>query len=139
MDQTVTNFFERYQKENASSDVATIGSLYADTFLFAGPNGTQAVNKEDFLEVVPRMKAHFASIGLYETRLESVEATAIDSKYILAKAGWKMGVRRNTGSTTRVDAFATYILERKDGDAFSIVVQIDHQDLANVIRSTESS
>lgn len=139
MDQSVKNFFEQYQTATASSDLATIGRLYADTFMFAGPNGTQAVNKQDFLKIVPKMKAHFAAMGLSETTLQSVEATSIDSKYLLAKVGWKMTVRRDIGSAAQVNAFATYVLERKNGDTFWIVLQIDHQDLAAVIRSTQSS
>ena len=64
--------------------VAFIGSLYADAFMFAGPNGARTVRKEDFLKVVPKMKAYFASIGLSETCLHSVETVAVDSKYLLA-------------------------------------------------------
>jgi len=49
--QLVRAFFERFERANLSSDVATIGSLYADTFLFGGPSGVQAVKKEDFPSV----------------------------------------------------------------------------------------
>src|SRR4051812_37747884 len=74
MDQRVKQFFLKYEKANSSSDIYGIGGLYADTFMFGGPNGVQAVKKEDFLKVVPKMKAHFSSMGLSETQLQTVEA-----------------------------------------------------------------
>lgn len=139
MDQVVRNFFEQYERANSASDLLLIGSLYADTFMFGGPNGVQAIKKEDFLRVVPRMKAHFMSMGLSETRLHSVDASAIDSRYLLAKVGWRMTLRNSTGDGKNLDTFATYILERRHGDALAIVFQIDHQDLATLIMNQQQA
>ena len=133
MEQAVKQFFEQYEKANASSDWTSISALYADTFMFGGPKGVQAVRKEAFLTQVPRMKAHFDSIGLCETLLETVEASPIGSKYLLAKVGWRMTVRNSTGRRKSVPAFASYVLEQGDADTLSIVFQIDHQDLASAI------
>jgi len=138
VDQQVKAFLEKYARANSSSDVSLIGSLYADAFMFAGPNGARTVRKEDFLKIIPKMKAYFASIGLSETCLHSVETVAVDSKYLLAKAGWKITVRDQNGDCRQLDAFATYVLERKDADTLSIVMQIDHQDLATLIRNHQN-
>lgn len=139
MDQLIKRFLEQYEKANASSDFATIGSLYADTFMFGGVNGAKAVKKEDFLKVLPKMTAHFTSIGLSQTQLQTVEASSIDDKYFLAKTRWKATIRNSRGDSKQVDAFATYVLERKEDDALSIVFQIDHQDLATVIRNQQTT
>ena len=48
MDQQVNEFFLQYERATSSSDVSGIGGLYSDTFMFGGPNGVQAVKKEDF-------------------------------------------------------------------------------------------
>src|SRR5579859_3875528 len=85
MDERVKEFFIEYERANSSSDVAAIGGLYADTFMFGGPKGVQAVKKEDFLKVVPKMKAYFSSMGLSETQLQTVDTIPLDSKYLLAK------------------------------------------------------
>jgi ketosteroid isomerase-like protein len=132
MDQRVKEFFLQYERANSSSDVSAIGGLYADTFMFGGPNGVQAVKKDDFLKVIPKMKAHFSSMGLSETQLQTVETNPLDSKYLLVKVVWKMKLR-NSSDSKHVDAFATYVLVRGQGDALSIVFQLDHQDLASVI------
>jgi ketosteroid isomerase-like protein len=139
MDQLVRAFFERYERANSSSDLSAIASLYADTFLFGGPNGVQAVKKQDFLKVVPRMKAHFASLGLSATELQSLEASALDSRYLLAEVGWRMILQNISGRSMHFDASATYILERTGADSISIVFQIDHQDLATVIRNQQTA
>ena len=133
MEQEAKAFFLYYERAISTADVSAIGNLYADTFMFGGPKGVQAVKREDFLKVVPRMKAHFASLGLTETRLAGVEASAISSKFLQVKATWRMTVRNSTGSK-RIDTLATYVLERKHGEGLSIVFQIDHQDLAATIQ-----
>jgi ketosteroid isomerase-like protein len=135
VDQLVKSFLETYARANSSSDVSLIGSLYADAFMFAGPEGARSVRKEDFLKVIPKMKAYFASIGLFETHLHSVETVAVDSKYLLAKASWRMTVRDQNGDCRQLDAVATYVLERRKDDTLCIILQIDHQDVATLIRN----
>jgi ketosteroid isomerase-like protein len=132
MDQRVREFFLTYEKANSSSDISAIGGLYADTFMFGGPNGVQAVKKEDFLKIVPKMKEHFSSMGISETQLQAAEASPLDSKYLLATVVWRIKLRNSFGSK-HVDASASYVLKRGQQDALSIVFQIDHQDLASVI------
>ena len=135
MDEQVSAFLKRYVAANMSADGSAVADLYAEIFLFGGPKGTQTVKKEDLAKAIPGMKAHFAAMGLSETHLESASATVLDSRYVLVKAGWTMSIQNSARAITRVDTFATYLLERKS-DTFFIVLQIDHQDLATVIRSS---
>ena len=138
MDLRVNEFFLQYERANSSSDVSAIGGLYADTFMFGGPNGVQAVKKDDFLKVIPKMKAHFSSMGLSETQLQTVETNPLDSRYLLAKVIWTMKFRNSSGSK-HVDAFATYVLVRGRGDTLSIIFQLDHQDLASLIKEWQNT
>jgi|SRR5580698_48289 hypothetical protein len=134
MEELVRAFFETYARANSTLDVAAIGDLYAETFLFAIRNTAQPVRKEDFLKVVPRMKDHFASLGLTGTRLSSVETTELGSGYALAKVRWVMTVRTGSGVVKNFDAFATYLVQRGDHDKLSILFQLDHQDLAAMVK-----
>ena len=136
MDQRVKEFFLQYERANSSSDVSGISGLYADTFMFGGPNGVQAVKKEDFLKAIPKMKTHFSSMGLSETQLQAVEANPLDSKYLLAKVVWRVSFR-NSSRSKHVDTSATYVLVQGNGDELSIAFQIDHQDLASVIKEQQ--
>lgn len=133
MDQLVYAFCEAYERANGASDFAAIGDLYAETFLFAGPHSAQPVRREDFLKVIPSRKAQFVTLGLADTRLASVEASELDSRYFLARVRWGMTLRIANGGAKNLDVFASYILQRGDGDKLSIVFQLDHQDLASVI------
>jgi hypothetical protein len=138
MDHRVKEFFLQYEKANSSSDTSVISAQYADTFMFGGPNGVQAVNKGDFLKVVPKRKAYFSSMGLSETKLDSVQASPIDSKYLIAKVAWTMRLQNTFGSKT-LNTFATHVLARGNGDELSIVFQIDHQDLGSVVKTLQSA
>ena len=134
MDELVKAFFEAYAKANSALDVAAMGDLYAETFLFAVRNTAKPVRKEDFLKIVPRMKGHCASLGLTGTRLSSVETTELGSGYALAKVRWAMTLRTSNGLVKTFDTFATYLVQRDDHDRLSILFQLDHQDLAAVVK-----
>ena len=138
MKHEVEQFFVRYASANSSSDVLSIGDFYADTFLFGGTSGVQPVKKEEFLGFIPKMKAHFSSMGLLQTELQAMRGNPISSKYYLAHIGWRMTIRKSVG-TSQIDALASYILAEESGGGLSIVFQIDHQDLATVIRDQQNA
>lgn len=137
MDQAMNQFFLRFERANSSSDVSEFSRLYADSFLFGGPNGVQMVQKEGFLKILPKMKAHFSSMGLSETRLQEVEASPLDSKYLLANVIWKITLG-DSSRNNHVEASATYVLMRGNENPLSIILQIDHQDLASVIKEQQN-
>ena len=123
----VQDFFRIYQQANADFDVDKLAKCYADVFLFAGPAGVRAVSKSDFVKVLPHRKDFFRSIGLVSSTVKSIDTSALDSRYTLAKVTWNMQLNR--GAAVTVETFATYMLSATD-DRFEIVVQVDHQDLA---------
>ncbi len=49
-----------------------------------------------------------------------------------------MNFRKSSGSE-HLEAFATYVLVRGQGGSLSIVFQIDHQDLASVIKEQQNT
>lgn len=124
----VKAFFLGYEAAIEMSDVDQIAHYYADVFMFGGPDGVQCVKKEDFVKVLPRRKEYFRSLGLMSTKVDSVEASVMDSKYIFVKTIWNM--RFDRGSDLNA---ASYILSRSN-DRYQIVFQIDHQDLAKKAR-----
>jgi len=135
MSVSVQAFFEEYERAISSSDASKIAALYADVFLFGGPQGVQCVKKEDFLKVLPRRKEYFSSIGLQGSKVTSVDQVSLDSKYLLAKTGWKMTFSHSTDVNKEIEASASYVLEHKDG-RLAIVFQIDHQDLAAKVKES---
>jgi hypothetical protein len=138
MNLQIKEFFSRFEIANNSSNFSAFNELYAERFMFGDPNGVHVVERECFLTVLPTMKAHFSSIGLFDSKVQTLEAHPLNSKYLLAKVGWRMEIRRSSVST-HVDAFATFVLVRGPADGLSIVFQIDHQDLATVIKNQQEA
>jgi hypothetical protein len=130
---TAEEFFRLYEQANNDFDVQLISKLYADTFMFANLQGVQAVKKEDFVKVLPRRKDFVKAAGLLSSRVDSVEATTLDSKYILVKTVWNMLIRANDGDEVTRKTSATYILSSIE-DSFEIVFQLDHQDLMEMVQ-----
>ena len=133
MNANVREFFDGYGKANAEFEVAKIVAFYADVFMFGGPQGVQCVKKEDFVRVLPKRKEFFRSVGLVSSQIESLEASNLDSNYVLVKAVWKMHFESPTGLPIDSENSTTYILAGTD-DSFQIVVQLDHQDLMKKVQ-----
>lgn len=125
----VRSFFSRFEAANAAFDVDQIAALYAEVFLFGGPEGVRSVTKEDFRKVLPRRKEYFRSLGLAASNIDSLTASALDSKYMLVKVVWNMRFERSASEPVISQNAASYILAKANGH-FEIVFQIDHQDLA---------
>ena len=132
----VIEFFEGYEKANTNFEPQRIATFYADVFMFGAPQGVQSVKKEDFVRVLPRRKEFFKSVGLVSSKVESLEASKLDSKYVLAKVTWKMRFEDSTRNSVDSQSFATYILLAV-GDSFQIVFQLDHQDLMKKVQDLD--
>ena len=130
---TVEEFFRSYEQANNDFDVQLIAKLYAETFMFGNPQGVQAVKKEEFIKVLPRRKDFMKTAGLVSSRVDSAEASTLDSKYILVKTVWNMLFRTSNGGAVARKTSATYILS-SSGDSFEIVFQVDHQDLMKIVQ-----
>jgi hypothetical protein len=134
----VSSFFATFEKSISEADVSTVASLYADVFMFGGPRGVQTVKKDDFLKLLPKRKEYFASMGLGKSTVASIDETALDAKYILARVAWKMSLKISPEVSKQFETKATYILEIRN-ETPVIVMQLDHQDLGervNQIRAT---
>jgi ketosteroid isomerase-like protein len=128
----VRDFFNRFQSANAEFDVAGIVALYADVFMFGDPSGARSVNREDFAKVLPGRNEFFKSKGLVSSKLVSLEASHLDSNYVLGKTVWKMHLETNGSEPREFSTSATYLLSAI-GDSYRIVFQIDHEDLTKKI------
>jgi len=117
---TVEEFFRRHEQASNDFDVHLIASLYADTFMFGNPQGVQAVKREDFVRVLPRRKDFMKTAGLLSSRVNSIETSALDSKYMLVKTVWNMSFRANNEDDV-IRSLATYVLSAI-GASFEIVL-----------------
>jgi hypothetical protein len=124
----VKRFFDDYERSTGQLDPELLTTLYADAFMFGGPQGAQAVKLDDFLKVVPKRQGFFQAVGLTSTKILSLEETDLDDSYIQVKVYWQMRFEKAGQPPTLDENSATYIL-RRQGSALRIVFQLDHQDL----------
>lgn len=136
MNACTAEFLRKYETAIAGPDSSAISALYADVFLFGAPQGTQPITKDDFLQIVPKRKRWFASIGSVESKGALIEERSLDSKYLLVKTKWTMTFEKTGRPKRNIDTFATYILEWH-GEAAKIVFQIDHQELTAKVNELE--
>ena len=130
---TAEGFFRLYEQANNDFDAQLIAKLYADTFMFGSPQGVQSLKKEDFVKVLPRRKEFMRTAGLLSSRVDSVQPSPLDSKYVLVKTVWNMSFRTNNGDEVIRKVSATYLLSTI-GESFEIVLQLDHQDLMKIVQ-----
>jgi ketosteroid isomerase-like protein len=126
--ESVIAFFDRYQSSIAGSDPAAIATLYGESFVFAGPHGTQAVKRDDFIKVLPRRQAFVASAGLRSSKVASLEEAGIDERCVLVKAQWRLHFASEAGRAKDIDLASTYLLQQQP-DGLRIVFPLDHDDL----------
>jgi ketosteroid isomerase-like protein len=129
----VTEFFEAYERATQSLDSAFLGSAYAETFMFAGPRGIQAVKRDDFLKVIPKRKAFFQAVGLISSRVQRLDETHLDEQHAMVSAHWTLRFEKDPGPPITDEIAATYLL-RREADLLQIVFQLDHQDLAERVK-----
>ena len=123
----VKEFFQAYARATASPDARFLEAAYAESFMFVGPAGAQAVKREDFLRVVPKRKAFFAAVGLAASEVGGLEETFLDEHHLLVKAHWTFRFEKAGKRPVVEPGAATYVLRRQD-DRLRIVFQLDHQD-----------
>jgi len=67
------------------------------------------------------------------SRVDSVQASTLDSKYVLVKTVWNTSFRGTNANEVALKISATYVLSNI-GESFEIVLQLDHQDLMKIVQ-----
>ena len=124
----VRKLFEDYELGIGTPDPELISDIYEDSFVFAGPQGLQVVQKEDLLHALPRRQAYFQSVGLVTPKVRSLKEARPDDHYLMVKAHRDLQFEKGPGQSVVVETSATCILHRP-GDRPQIVFQLDYQDL----------
>ena len=128
----VRKFFEDYERSidasNPENGPELIASRYGDPFMFAGPQGAQAVKKEDFLKALPKRQSFFKTVGLTSSTIKSLEEAQLDDNYVMVKAHWNIRFEKEGEQPIVAEISATYILFQEES-SLRIVFQLDHQNL----------
>lgn len=129
----VERFLRNYERLNAGNDLAATATLFADTFMAAGPQGVQCVRAEDFGRALPKRKQLFQSFGCASTSLVSFSETRLDERFAMAVTRWRMTFRREGHPDREALADSLYLFDM-GGDEPKIVLYLAHQDYMKMLR-----
>ena len=130
----VRKFFEDYERSMQTANSELLAGQYGDAFIFAGPQGVQAIPKDDFLKALPQREGFFKAIGLASSTIQTLEETQLDDNYVMVKTDWKLRFEKDAGRSIVDEISATYVLYRQ-ADRLRIVFQLDHQDLLKRVQA----
>ncbi len=129
----VKAFFDQYELNIRGSDHAAIAALYGESFVFAGPQGTQAVKRDDFIKVLPKRQRFFTSAGLRSSTIVALEETRVDDCWVLVKVRWRLTFEPTSKPAADVDVSTMYLLQQYP-DGLRIVFQWDYDDLTKHVQ-----
>jgi len=129
----VKAFFDQYEMNIGGSDPAVIAAQYGESFVFAGPQGTQAVKRDDFVKVLPKRQGFFKSVGLRSSTVVALEETPVDDCCVLVKAQWRLRFEPAARPASDLDVSAMYLLQQYP-DGLRIVFQRDYDDLTRRVQ-----
>jgi hypothetical protein len=100
-------------------------NFFADTFISAGPKGTIAQNKKDFLKKAEQASAFYRSVGQTSARIISKNIIPISDQYTMVTLHWGVTFRKTGDKLIEFDV--SYIVYQPE-DEPSIILFIAHQD-----------
>jgi len=129
----IERFFRAFERSSDSGDVPALIPQFADTFMAAGPQGTQCIRSADFALALPRRKQFFDSLGCRSTELLSLQESRLDARFVLAKTQWRMTFAGKQGEWKEVVADSLYIVDTSV-EEFKIVFYLAHKDHITLLR-----
>ena len=130
---SVKEFFAAFETNVNTFEIKGFASQYADSFMFAQPQGVVPTNREDFLRVLPKRREFVKAVGLTSRTVASLEESKLDEHYRLVNVQWNMRFEKDGKESIDDKISATYILYEQNG-SLQIVFQLAHQDLLKRVR-----
>ncbi len=121
----IQGLFTEYEKAFTTLDIEKNAGFFADTFISAGPRGTIAQSKAEFLRLAHQAAEFYKAMGQTSAKILSLQETAISNEYSLVKVHWGVTFRK-TG--TRMIEFDVSYLVQKIGPEPKIILFIAHED-----------
>ena len=117
--------FLGYETAFKALNVKRAAQFYADTFISAGPKGTIAQNKKEFLQKAEQASAFYKSVGQTSARIISKNMFPISDQYVLATVHWGVTFQKTGDELIEFDV--SYIIYLA-GDEPKIILFISHED-----------
>ena len=115
-------------------EIDRLVAQYADTCMFAGPDGARVAERHAVLAGFPKALELLRTVGHTSTRLASLDETTVDEHYTMVRAQFVWRFDKATAPPIDVTVDSTFILYMKDGVP-RIVFQQEHEDFWQALRT----
>ena len=129
----LASFFEQWQIDMSAGNIPAVVANFAEVFLYASPQGAQAVRAGDFALALPKRKQLFDRLQSEPTTLVSLTETKLDRRFTLARVQWRMAFAGGQAGPQQILVDSTYIVNTGDG-VFKIVFYLAHQDILEILK-----
>jgi ketosteroid isomerase-like protein len=130
----VQEFFDLYTRSRSAMDIDRIASQYADSYMFASPDGARVAEKQAVLAGFPKALGLLKTVGYTSTQLASLDETRVDEHYAVVRAQFVWRFQKAAAPPIDVKVDSTFILYIKDGVP-KIVFQHEHEDFWQALRT----
>ncbi len=125
MDAAVKKLFQDYARAFDTLEVEKQANYFADTFISAGPKGTIAQNRDEFMKLSGKARDFYRSVGQTGAEILSMKETPISKEYSMVRVHW--GVTFEKTGDKPVEFDVSYFVQ-KTGDSPKIIMFIAHED-----------
>ncbi len=123
--------FSEYEQCFGKLDFSGIAALYSDAFISAGPKGTIANSKKDFIAQSARASDVYKGLGMNAARILSRYELSISDEYSLVTIRWSVNFAK--ADNTKMEFDVSYVVQ-KIGEEPKITLFITHQDEEEAIK-----
>jgi hypothetical protein len=125
MDEILGKFFRKYEQAANALDFERMADFFAEEFISAGPKGTIARSRSEFLEKAEQAAGFYRSVGQKSMKILSTDKTPITLEYTLVKLHWGAKFEKTGDHLHEFDV--SYVVQ-KTGSEPRILMFVSHQD-----------
>lgn len=125
MNEKIKRLFAEYEKAFDSLEVEKQIPLFAEHFISAGPRGSIAGSREEFMKLSREAADFYRQVGQTGVKILSMRETPISNEYVMVTVHWGATFQKTGDRPIEFDV--TYFVENI-GDEPKIIMFISHQD-----------
>jgi hypothetical protein len=126
MDAAVRKLFDDYERAFDALEVEKQVAFFADTFISAGPRGTIAQSRDEFMRMSRQAAEFYRSVGQTGARIVSMEELPVSDHYSMVNVHWACTFEKTGDEPIEFDV--TYFLQKTDPARPRIIMFVAHQD-----------
>ena len=121
----IKKLFREYEKAFNSLDTRKNAKLMADTFISAGPKGTIAQSKKEFLNMAGKAAAFYKKVGQTGAKILSMKEYPLSDSYTMVTVHWGVTFKKTGRKPVEFDV--SYLVQHTESKP-KIILFISHQD-----------